>query len=86
MSFCSFARWIKYVDLKKIEDISALVIVTCTLYNFILQSDNDYEQFIDQPDVEVNDYHNILPDQQVAEDKRGQLMAVLTAKRNQTRS
>ena len=71
---------LKYVYFKKIEDISVLVIVTCTLHYFILQLDNDYEQFNEQPDVEVNDYQNILPDQQVAEDKRGQLMAVYSKK------
>ena len=63
---------LKYVDLKKIDDVSMLVIVSCTLHNFCLQEDNDYEQFMDQQEEEVNDFQNILPEEVRAEDRRSQ--------------
>ena len=69
---------LKYLDLKKIEDVSMLVIVSCTLHNFYLQQGNEYKQFMDQQEDEVNDFQNILPEEVRAEDKRGQLVTFLS--------
>ena len=58
--------------------MSLLIFVCCTLHNFCLQQDGDYEQFIVQQDNEVNNFHNVLPDDVNAEDKRNHLVAFLS--------
>ena len=67
--------------MKKIEDVSMLVVGSCALHSFWLQQHNEYGQFMDRQEEEVNDFQSILLEEVRADYKRSQLVTFISGKR-----
>ena len=64
-------RWLKYLDMIKIDEIPTIIIVSCVLHNICLDKEDQYQDFIEDLEVEVNGFQNILnPDSQAFERHR----------------
>ena len=66
-------RRLKYLDMRRIQDIPTVIIVACTLHNICLDSGDPYEDFMDEIE-EVNGFENVLPLGCGVVDKRNELM------------
>ena len=71
-------RRLKYLDMIKIDEIPTIIIVSCVLHNICLDKEDQYQDFIEDLEVEVNGFQNILnPDSQACE-RRREIMATIT--------
>ena len=71
-------RRLKYLDMIKIDEIPTIIIVACVLHNICLDKEDQYQDFIEDLEVEVNGFQNILnPDSQAFE-RRREIMAMIT--------
>ena len=70
-------RRLKYLDMIKIDEIPTIIIVACVLHNICLDKEDQYQDFIEDLEVEVNGFQNILnPDSQAFE-RRREIMAMI---------
>lgn len=61
-------RRLEYLDMIKIDEIPTIIIVSCVLHNICLGKEDQYQDFIEDLEVEVNGFQNNLnPDLQAFE-------------------
>ena len=72
-------RRLKYLDMIKIDEFLIIIIVSCVLHNICLDKEDQYQDLIEDLELEVNGFQNILnPDSQAFE-RRREIMATITS-------
>lgn len=66
------------MDVDKVEDIPLLVTSACVLHNFCLINEDNVEMFLDlDHEQEVNNFQNIFVEQEIAVNKRAEIMQLI---------